>query len=113
MRKAKNSTEVLKAVEWILTNIGWTQHASYRNKHGDVIGSCIDLRLPKHFHSSLGTACLAGAIGLVNAPDSLKERAIVRISKAAKGKSPMEFNDDCGRTKKQVINIIRKALQVK
>jgi hypothetical protein len=113
MRQAKNSTEVLKAVEWILTNVGWTQHSSYRDGYGRTIGGCTDVHLREEHHSSLRSACLSGAVGLVNASDAAKKQAIARLVKAANGKHPMDFNDDDGRTKQQVIDVVRKAARVK
>jgi hypothetical protein len=110
MTAAKNSTEVLKAVEWIITNIGWTQFASYRSENGNPIGSSTDRSISEELYSEISSVCLTGAIGLVDASSVVKNKAIDRLIKASGGRGIMRFNDNAY-DKQEVIDLIHKAME--
>lgn len=71
MAQAKNSTEVLKAVKWILTNIGWTKGNNYL----DTLGKPLDHTglLSEDLYPKVGSVCLNGALNLVEADNATKE----------------------------------------
>ena len=105
MAKAKTPVEVLKAMEWIITNVGWCQWVTYRDKTGRFIGEDDEIDASK-----LGSVCLSGAMLLTNA----NWQAIIRATELFREVNKIgmvAFNDAPGRTKKQVINALRKAIK--
>jgi hypothetical protein len=115
MSQAKNSTEVLKAMEWILVNVGWTQRANFRDKAGNIIGSSLDGTLRKGSYQFLSSVCINGAALLVETTEQLREDAVARVvaelPKNFKPSSSILFNDDKNTTKKMVLSVIRRAIE--
>lgn len=98
MAQAKNSTEVLKAVKWMLENIGWTQNHSYQ--YDDETGK-------------ITAMCISGAIRQVEALPQHRDRAMQRLNALVPAKMghAVTFNDHEKTTKKMVINLINRALR--
>lgn len=113
MSKAKNATEVLQAAEWIIDNIGWTQYASFRDKIGLSIGGEASTELDKRFYHSVASVCLTGAINLVNASKASKAEALARLRLDINidDGALMDFNDEPGRTKEQVLAVVQEAIK--
>src|ERR1700674_1976670 len=108
MSQAKTAKEVLQAMEWIVSNIGWTQGTMYRNRNGEGIS-------PNQIQEmGLSSVCLYGAFRLVEADLVLRReaQAIFWQSNFLPNGSAMDFvrfNDAPGRTKEEVISALRKA----
>jgi hypothetical protein len=105
--KAKTPKQVLQAVEWMITNVGWTQGTNYRDKNGKAISTAFVDSHP----IKIGSMCLRGALNLVetdspNARNIAKELIYKSIPMSITG-----FNDVPLRTKEQVIEAIHKAIK--
>jgi hypothetical protein len=113
MSQAKTSTEVLKAVEWILENVGWSQSANFRDKDGQTIGSCVSQRLDPEQAHKLGSVCLNGALLLVETTRENYDAARARLIKALPNhlRTVMGFNDNEKTTKDKVLKVVRKAIK--
>jgi hypothetical protein len=111
MRPAKTVKEVLKAVEWILTNIGWCRGACFRDKEGQTMGSVVNNKsIQPEDYDRLGAVCITGALGLVEAEPDLVFEARKRLYEAA-GMEVMSYNDEVATSKQQMINLVRKAIK--
>lgn len=112
MRQARSVNEVLKAVEWILLNVGWTQNASFCDKDGNILGHCTDNSLDKQLYPQVASVCISGAVGLVNTNQHLKNEAMLRLNKAVSGNDPsaMYLNDKVGTTKRRMLALVRRAI---
>lgn len=104
--KAKTTKEVLKAVEWLLTNVGWCQGFNYRDTGGrsryiDEIDQD-----PK----MLGSMCILGAFELVEANPRQIEVARKHFKTVNYINYVSDFNDDKKRTKEEVLAAVRKAI---
>ena len=106
--KAKTGVEVLKAMEWLLTNIGWCQHFSYRDKSG----ACMYIPTTNAQYKELGSMCLLGAMAVV---DTEPRHAWAAVNLILDVNEPdfhlAHFNDTPGRTKEQVIKLLHKAIK--
>lgn len=106
--KAKTPKQVLIAAEWILSHVGWCQNAFYRNKKGKVI----DIfpintdNIPK-----VASACLAGAIHLVEANGLSVIQARKLLDNVIGSDDTTGYNDTKGRTKEEVLATIRLAIE--
>jgi hypothetical protein len=99
MSQATTAKEVLIAAKWILKNKGWCQNFFALTKNGEELdfGQC---------DPNLGCACITGAINMVEADKCTKAQAL--------GLLPfdiIDWNDKPGRTKKQVISMLDKAIK--
>lgn len=100
MRKAKNSTEVLKAAKWLLENVGWIKGRSIKWNADNT--------------RALGF-CAHGAIVSVEAETTpvgynvLTMKALDRLCQAVK-MDVVNFNDHPHRSKKQVLAAFDKAI---
>lgn len=95
MSQAKTAKEVLVAVHWIIKNHGWVQRKASSTENG------------KH------SFCLVGALNSV-VTDPMVERDARKVLYAILGKddSIICWNDRPGRTKNQVLGLLRKAIKV-
>jgi len=97
--KAKTDKEVLKAAEWMITNIGWCQYrpAMYNGDH-----------VPMAF-------CLTGAIQFVEASGTIKAaarellRTALAIHEPEMHGSIIGFNDSPGRHRDEVVKLLKRA----
>lgn len=96
-RKAKNSTEVLKAAKWILENVGWCQ-GQYAKSDDD--GKYLAF-------------CASGAIDATVADWLIKSEAKDRLMVAISSVFIPEWNDGKRRTRAQVLKAFDKAIRVK
>src|ERR1700722_11488371 len=102
MSMAKTSTEVLKAIEWIITNVGWSQGANFRDKDDQKIGSCVSETLDPEQAHKLGSVCLNGALLLVETTKENRELAEARLVKSLPNHlTVMGFNDNEKTTKEK------------
>ncbi len=94
MRKAKNSTEVLKAAQWMLENVGWIKgHSVKRDDQNKIIGFCS-----------------IGALYHVETNRTVRQLAEARLGDAMGG-SIISFNDADETTKRKVINAFKRAIK--
>jgi hypothetical protein len=108
MSKATTVKEVLQAVEWILTEVGWTQHTCWRDANGnsiDVIGK--PEKIPE-----VSCACLLGAFDLVKVKQQVRMDAMSLFRDTNNIVLTITiFNDYPKRTKAQVLRAVRKAIK--
>jgi hypothetical protein len=105
MSQAKTAKEVLIAAEWILNHLGWTQKAFFRDAKGDKILDSDRQAIQRAAKS----VCLVGAIRLVDTSDEMLWQARSQLYRVIN--APYTFNDAHGRTKKQVLAVLRKAIK--
>lgn len=104
--KAKTVKEVLAAAEWLLTNIGWTQGAGYRDKEGKRLN--VNKYSPVNNLPQIRSMCLLGALYLVEATGATYIKAVRLLEDV--GHTPvMMLNDRQGQTLQGVLKVIRKA----
>jgi hypothetical protein len=102
--KAKTVKEVLTAVEWMLTHIGWTQGISYRD------GGGISLYRDPDNIPQIKSMCLGGAFDLVEVENNLlRTQAICHFNSVNYILNHVRFNDSPNTTKNMVIAALRKA----
>lgn len=105
MNKAKSAMQVLQAVEWILVNKGWCQGSYYQDSNGNPLHLLTTENL-----STIASACLEGAIDLVDVRNiSISDKA-EEILESVVGNNITVYNDAPSRTKKQVLAAVRKAI---
>ena|SRR5271154_4158799 len=104
MSQAKTVKEVLIATEYILNHLDWAQHAFFRDSKGKSTMA-----------QDAKACCLSGALRLVDAEpyQNLKHKARNEIQAViGDSYSITTFNDKPGRTKEEVLEVVRKAIQV-
>jgi hypothetical protein len=98
MRRAKNSTEVLKAALWMLENVGWVKghYEQYDPSRTKTIAFCAE-----------------GAVLAVEVGDKygIRHRALDRLQKVCKFNNVIVFNDDKNTTKKMIVNAFKRAIK--
>ena len=105
MSQAKTVKEVLIATEYILNHLDWTQNAFFRDSVGRTTMVQEDAK----------ACCLSGALRLVDDEpyQNLKHKARNEIQAViGDSYSITTFNDKPGRTKEEVLEVVRKAIQV-
>jgi hypothetical protein len=120
-KQAKSVKQVLKAVEWILLNVGWTKFANFRDKDGQAIGWAIDDNLdPMRYpdldpmrYPDLGSVCINGAVQLVNCSYKLKANALHLLDESVPEGigSAMSLNDSENSTKEVMVKLVRRAIR--
>jgi hypothetical protein len=115
MSKAKSVKQVLKAARWILTHLGWTQSAYFRDKEGNaLVCAFIDpvdhQRRSPEVPDQLGSCCMVGAIELVETTPRLRAETIAYLSpRMSPNIGP--WNDMQGRTKEEVLTVLEQAIK--
>lgn len=105
MSKAKTVKEVFIATEWILVHMNWIQGSFFRNDKG-----CgLSLWDKKTLLQKAKSCCLSGAMRLVDTTDVVREKARQHFMNTVH-ESMVRFNDKPGRTKKEVLEVVRKAI---
>ena len=95
--KAKTPKQVIKAAEWMLTNIGWCQGAlSKSDEDGNYSGFCL---LGALIYAEASEKTLAQAKSLVL--DAIKKQYPICDG------SFIVFNDDIYRTKDEVLDLLK------
>lgn len=107
MSQAKNSTEVLQAMHWIIDQIGWCKGAKFRDKLGHRMIT------PFSERKSLDSVCLSGAYCLVEGNQDVKEGAWARLHKRLEPAAPVDWNDDAERTKQNVLQLLKDEINSK
>lgn len=105
--KAKTAKEVLIAARWIIENVGWCQNAYYKDANGETGWNFINPPV------SVSCACASGAIYFVEADSELHVAALNILFKNIPpiGTTISGWNDQPGRTKKQVLAAFNKAIK--
>jgi hypothetical protein len=105
--KAQTVKEVLIATKYILEHTGWCQGTYYLDRGGDLLD--FNIRHDATKHNQIGACCLSGAAFLVETDQLTLQKAREAISNIA-NQSIVGFNDKPGRTKKQVLAMLDKAI---
>lgn len=108
--KAKTPKEVLIAAKWIINNVGWCQESLVRDKQG----AWMDLIPPTPSNpdvAKVGAVCLYGSLALVETDEPIRDQATDLVRETLDDYRLSVFNDASGRTKKQVIALINKAIR--
>jgi hypothetical protein len=105
--KAQTAKQVLIATKWILTHFDWCQGAWWVDSVGQNFGSK-EVFL-KHYTAPLKCACLDGALDLVESDDHSMIGAQTLLRKEVG--DYITWNDEKGRTKKQVIALLNKLIK--
>lgn len=103
MTQAKTSTQVLKAMYWILDNVGWCQGLRYADNKGQSITRA-DIMTGR---VKPAACCLIGARYLVVSTYEADNKAWARLKKRHGDYSLVPFNDRPGRTKQEVLKLIQ------
>jgi hypothetical protein len=109
MSKAKDATEALIAVKWIVENIGWNQGSAYLDKAGRARECRQDINT-----YGVSSCCLLGALSLVEENGGIyspTDDAEVWLEKLIAPWRLLEWNDRPGRTKKQVLSLLTCAIR--
>jgi hypothetical protein len=114
MSQAKSVKEVLIATEWILTHLEWVQFNYLLNDKNQNVNS----RSVKSGKQVAKSCCLAGAMWLVETDWQLYEQARQHLADIAKEhvisfnkEYLISFNDKFGRTKEEVLELVRKGIE--
>jgi hypothetical protein len=108
MSKAINGKQVLQAMEWIITNVGWCQGNFFQDIKG---GTLTFSEAIKDYHQ-VGAVCLSGACEMVEVgTDKQASREAFDLFFTANNQYFIAYNDAPGRTKEEVIAALRKAIQ--
>jgi hypothetical protein len=99
MSQAKTVKEVLIATEWILNHLEWVQHNFFLNDKGE--GCC---------KQEAKSCCLVGAMQLVETDWQLYVQAREYLGHVAY-EHIIAFNDKFGRTKQEVLELVRKGIE--
>jgi hypothetical protein len=112
--KAKTAKDVLIAAHWILTHYGWCQGESYKDVDGNPFSF-----LSERSSEKLGSCCLGAALCLVevdhssvtfNVYDEAYDEAYDMITSVLKVPNIPYWNDQQGRTKKEVLTLLDKLI---
>ena len=107
--KATTVKEVLVAAKWILQHYDWNQHSWFIDSKDVRWGSPMHFTR-KHDRLQLKSCCISGAVQLVDTDFSNLEMARLELQAAARTDNIVNWNDWNGRTKKQVIRLLDKAI---
>jgi hypothetical protein len=106
--KAKTVKEVLVAARWILSHYKWVQHS--HTQYGYTDEGRLDPNKPIGF-------CLIGAMDAVEIPNEqfdlepLRNEAFRLLRNVIMGAGLASWNDQRGRTKKQVLSLLDQAIE--
>jgi hypothetical protein len=106
MSQAKTIKEVLIATEYILNHLGWVQFNFYLNDKNENVSFS-----ESHDHlSEISSCCLSGAMRLVETDVELHLQARRHLHNIIH-ENVIAFNDKHGRTKQEVLELVRKGIE--